>query len=160
MSDEKLHLTAKGDREIVMTRAFAAPRQMVFDAYTKPELLQRWLGVRNGWTMPVCEVDLRVGGEYRYTWRNDVKNMEMTVRGVYKEIDAPDRIVNTEKFDDPWYPGEGVNTTLFTEQNGKTTLTATMRYATTEARDAVLKSPMESGVAESYDQLEELLREG
>ena len=157
MSDGKLRITAKGDREIVMTRDFHAPRRMVFDAYTKPELLQRWLGYRDGWTMPVCEVDLRVGGAYRFTWRNDAKGMEMTVRGVYREIAAPDRIVNTEKFDEPWYPGEAVITTELTEKNGTTTLTSTIRYETVEARDAVLKSPMAGGVAQSYDQLDELL---
>jgi uncharacterized protein YndB with AHSA1/START domain len=157
MSDGKLRLTAKGDREIVMTRDFAAPRRMVFDAYTKPELLRRWLGVRNGWSMPVCEVDLKVGGTYRFTWRKDDRSMEMTVRGVYREIAAPERIVNTEKFDDAWYPGEAVITTELVEKGGTTTLTATMRYDTTEARDAVLKSPMEGGVAESYDKLAELL---
>jgi uncharacterized protein YndB with AHSA1/START domain len=157
MSDGKLRLTAKGDREIVMTRDFAAPRRMVFDAYTKPELLRRWLGVRNGWSMPVCEVDLKVGGTYRFTWRKDDRSMEMTVRGVYREIAAPERIVNTEKFDDAWYPGEAVITTELTEKGGITTLTATMRYDTTAARDAVLKSPMEGGVAESYDKLAELL---
>ncbi len=155
-STGKLKLEARGDREIVMTRAFDAPRDLVFDAHTRPELLQRWLGVFGGWTLPVCEVDLRVGGAYRWVWRN-ADGREMGVRGVYREVVRPERLVNTEQFDDPWYPGESVNTTVFVEQAGKTTMTVTMRYESREARDGVLASPMESGVAASYDKLAELL---
>src|SRR5690606_25657991 len=84
-----LTITAQGDRELVMTREFAAPAQLVFDAWTKPELLQRWLGIRAGWTMPICEVDLRVGGKYRWVWRKEAKGMELTVRGEYREIVEP-----------------------------------------------------------------------
>ena len=151
-----LEITASGDREIVMTRVFDAPRRLVFEAYTRPELIKRWLGVFGGWTMPVCEVDLRVGGTYRWLWRN-VDGSEMGVRGVYREVTAPDRLVNTEKFDESWYPGESLITTVFVEQGGKTTLTVTMRYESREARDGVLKSPMEGGVAKSYDKLAALL---
>jgi len=151
-----LEITASGDREIVMTRVFDAPRRLVFEAYTRPELIKRWLGVFGGWTMPVCEVDLRVGGTYRWLWRN-VDGSEMGVRGVYREVTAPDRLVNTEKFDESWYRGESLITTVFVEQGGKTTLTVTMRYESREARDGVLKSPMEGGVAESYDKLAALL---
>lgn len=150
-----LTITAHGDREIVMTRIFNAPRQLVFDAHTKPELVQRWLLGPDGWTMPICEIDARAGGSYRWVWKkNDV---EMGVRGTFREVTPPSRIVHTEKFDEAWYPGEAVITTDFREQNGKTTMTVTMQYVSREARDAVLKSPMESGVARSYDRLEELL---
>jgi uncharacterized protein YndB with AHSA1/START domain len=151
-----LKVVAQSDREIVMTRVFDAPREMVFDAYTKPELLKRWLGVFGGWTLPVCEVDLRVGGTYRWVWRG-ADGSEMGVRGVYREVVRPERLVNTEKFDEPWYPGESVITAVFAEQGGKTTLTVTMRYESREARDAVMKSPMEGGVAASYDNLAEIL---
>ena len=151
-----LKLTASGDREIVMTRVFDAPRNLVFDAYTKPELLKRWLGVFGGWSMPVCEVDLRVGGKYRWVWRN-TDGREMGVRGVYREVVRPERLVNTEKFDDPWYPGESLITTTLAEQGGRTTFTSTILYESQEARDAVLKSPMERGVAASYNKLAELL---
>jgi uncharacterized protein YndB with AHSA1/START domain len=154
-----LKVTAQSDREIVMTRIFDAPRNLVFDAYTRPELLKRWLGIFGGWSMPVCEVDLRVGGKYRWVWRN-TDGREMGVGGVYREVVPPERLVNTEKFDDAWYPGESLITATFVEQGGKTTLTATMRYESTEARDAVIKSPMESGVAKSYDKLAELLASG
>ena len=154
-----LKVTARSDREIVMTRVFDAPRNLVFDAYTKPELLKRWLGVFGGYSMPVCEVDLRVGGTYRFVWRGP-DGAEMGVRGVYREVVRPERLVHTEKFDEAWYPGESLITTVLAEQGGKTTLTVTMRYESREARDAVLKSPMESGVAQSYDKLAELLAAG
>jgi uncharacterized protein YndB with AHSA1/START domain len=151
----KLEITLPSDREIAMTRAFNAPRQMVFDAWTKPELVKRWLGAFGGWTMPVCEIDLRVGGTYRYVWSKDGQDMGMG--GVFREIVVPERIVSTEKFDDPWYEGEAVGMVTFTENDGRTTLVQTVKYASKEVRDAVLQSPMETGVAASYDKLEEIL---
>jgi len=152
-----LKLTTPSDREIAMTRVFDAPRQLVFDAHTKPDLVRQWLLGPPGWSMPVCEMDVRVGGKYRYVWRHDREGTEMGMGGVYREIVAPERIVNTEKFDESWYPGEAVDTLVLVEQRGKTTLTLTVRYESWEARDAVLKSGMESGVAASYDRLAELL---
>ena len=154
-----LKIAALSDREMVMTRVFDAPRDLVFDAYTKPDLVKRWLGVFGAWSMPVCEIDLRVGGSYRWEWHGPDR-AKMVVRGVYREIVAPERLVNTEKFDDAWYPGESLITTILAEQGGKTTLTVTMRYESREARDAVLKSPMESGVTASYDNLAEMLASG
>jgi uncharacterized protein YndB with AHSA1/START domain len=158
-SSGALKVSAQSDREIVMTRVFDAPRSLVFDAYTKPELLKRWLGVFGGYSMPICEVDLRVGGTYRFVWRGP-DGVEMGVRGVYREVVRPERLVHTEKFDEAWYPGESLITTVLAEQGGKTALTVTMRYESREARDAVLKSPMEDGVAQSYDKLAELLAAG
>jgi uncharacterized protein YndB with AHSA1/START domain len=152
-----LKLTTRGDREIVMTRVFDAPCRLVFDALTKPELLKQWLLGPPGWTMPVCEIDLRVGGAYRYVWRRDSDGTEMGMGGVYREIVAPERVVATEKFDEAWYPGEALGTTVLVEQGRKTTLTQTMLYQSREARDAVLKSGMEKGVAASYDRLAEML---
>lgn len=151
-----LRVTTPTDREIVMTRVFDAPRRLVFDALTKPELVKQWLLGPPGWSMPVCEIDLRVGGAYRYLWRN-ADGAEMGMGGVLLEIVAPQRLVGTEKFDQAWYPGEAVVTNVLTEEGGKTTLTLTVRYESREARDAVLKTPMESGVAASYDRLAELL---
>lgn len=148
----KLQITTPSDREVAMTRTFDAPRRLVFDAFTKPELIKRWLGVRAGWTMPVCEVDLRVGGTYRYVWRGP-KGNDMGMGGVFREIVAPERIVATEKFDDSWYAGEAVDSTVFVEQGGQTTVTTTVRYESKEARDGVLATPMATGVAESYDTL-------
>ena len=152
----KLQITTPSDREIAMTRVFDAPRSLVFDAWTKPELLKRWLGVFGGWTFAICEVDLRVGGAYRYVWRGKDGN-EMGMGGVFREIVRPERIVATEEFDESWYPGDAVDTIVFVEKRGTTTVTTTILYASKEARDGVLKSPMESGVAQSYDKLAEIL---
>lgn len=156
MSQTALKVEARGDREIVITRSLNAPRTLVFDAYTKPELLRKWLLGPPGWEMTVCEVDLRVGGAYRYVWRNQ-KGTVMGMGGVMREIVPPERLVSTEKFDDPWYPGEGVGTLVLTEEGGRTTITQTILYESTEARDTVLRSPMESGLAAGYDRLEQLL---
>jgi uncharacterized protein YndB with AHSA1/START domain len=148
-----LKVTTPTDREIVLTRVFDAPRRMVFDAFTKPELLKRWFGPR-GWSLVVCEVDLKVGGKWRFVLRGpDAKDMGMS--GVYREIVPPERTVHMESFDD--YPGESQVTGVFVEQGGKTTLTATVLYPSKEVRDIVIKSGMEHGAAESYDKLAELL---
>jgi len=152
-----LQLTTPTDREIAMTRVFDAPRRLLFDAMTKPELVKRWLLGPDGWSMPVCDIDLRVGGAYRYVWRRDNSGTEMSMGGVFREIVAPERLAATEKFDDPWYPGEAADTTSMVEQDGKTTLTLTVRYESQEIRDAVLNSDMKRGVADSYDRLAELL---
>jgi uncharacterized protein YndB with AHSA1/START domain len=151
-----LQITTPSNREIAMTRVFDAPRRLVFDAFTKPELVKQWLLGPPGWSMPVCEIDLKVGGAYRYVWRN-AKGKEMGMGGVYREIVPQERLVSTELFDEAWYPGESLITTTLIEQGGKTTLTSTILYVSQEVRDGVLKSGMESGVAASYDRLAELL---
>jgi len=156
MNTGNLKVTTPSDREIAMTRVFDAPRHLVFRALTTPELVQKWLLGPPGWTMPVCEMDLRVGGAYRFLWRG-ADGAEMGTRGVFREIAPPERFVATEQFDKPWYPGEALVTYLLVEQGGKTTLTLTVLYASREARDGVLKSGMERGVAMSYDRLAELL---
>jgi len=153
-----LTVTAPGDLDIVMTRSFDAPRHLVFAAMTKPEFLQRWLLGPDGWTMPVCEFDLRVGGRYRYEWRN-VDGATMGMGGTFLEVVPPEKMVQNEKFDEAWYPGEAIVTTTFEESNGRTTIVITIRYDTRETRDAVLKSPMESGVSASYDRLAQVLSE-
>lgn len=151
-----LKVTTPSDRTIAMTRVFDAPRDLVFDAMTKPDLLKRWLSGPPGWSMVVCEVDLKVGGAYRYVWRGP-NGAEMGMGGVHREIVSPERIVCTQLFDEDWTGGEAVGTLVLTERDGKTTLTNTVLYASREVRDAVLKTPMEQGVAAGYDQLEELL---
>ena len=148
-----LKVTTPTHREIVLTRVFDAPRNLVFDAFSKPELLKRWFGPR-GWSLVVCEVDLRVGGSFRFVLRGP-DGRDMGMRGVYREIVPPERSVHMESFDD--YPGESQVTALFVEQGGKTTLTATVLYPSREVRDAVIKSGMEHGAAESYDKLAEML---
>lgn len=157
-----LQLTTPSDREILMTRVFDAPRQRVFEAHTKPELIRRWLLGPDGWSMPVCEVDFRVGGAYRYVWKRvsgtpEACGTEMAMSGVFKEIVVPERIVTTERFEQSWYPGEGLNTLTLTEKNGQTTLRQSMVYDSREIRDAVLKTGMESGVETSYDRLAKIL---
>ena len=149
-----LKVTTPGEREIVLTRVFDAPRHLVFDAFSKPDLLKRWFGPR-GWSLVVCEVDLRVGGGFRFVLRGP-DGKEMGMRGVYREIAAPERSVHMESFDD--YPGESQVTAVFVEEGGRTTLTATVLYPSREVRDAVIQSGMEHGAAESYDKLAELLK--
>ncbi len=148
-----LQVTTPTEREIVLIRVFDAPRRLVFDAFTKPELLKRWFGPR-GWSMVVCEVDLKVGGAWRFVLRGP-DGTEMGMRGVYREIAPPERGVHTESFDD--FPGESVVTTVLVEDRGRTTMTATILYPSQEIRDAVIKSGMEHGAAETYDKLAELL---
>jgi uncharacterized protein YndB with AHSA1/START domain len=146
--------TTPSDREIVMTRLFDAPRALVFDAYTNPEHLPHWFGPR-GWTLPVCEIDLRPGGSWRFVMRGP-DGTEMGMSGVYQEIAPPERLVSTESFDD--YPGETLNTLTLTEEDGKTTYTVTVLYPSKEVRDAVLASGMQEGAAESFDRLAEHLQ--
>jgi uncharacterized protein YndB with AHSA1/START domain len=148
-----LQVTTSTDREIVLTRVFDAPRDLVWEAFTQPALLKKWFGPR-GWSLSVCDVDLRVGGGFRFVLRGP-DGREMGMRGVYRELSAPDRSVHVESFDD--YPGESIVTAVFTEHNGKTTLTATVEYPSREVRDIVISTGMEHGAAESYDKLAELL---
>ena len=148
-----LKVTTPSDREIVLTRVFDAPRQLVFDALSKPELLKRWFGP-HGHSLVVCDVDFRVGGTWRFVLESpDGRSMGMS--GVYREIVPVERTVHTESFDD--YPGDSVITTVLTEHDGKTTLTATALYDSREVRDAVVESGMEHGAAETYDRLADLL---
>jgi uncharacterized protein YndB with AHSA1/START domain len=156
MSTGTLQVTTPTDREIVMRRVFDAPRALVFDALTRPELLRRWFDGPPGWTLSVCEFEARVGGAYRYVWRG-ADGSEMGMGGVLREITPPERIVSSEIFDQAWYPGEAVGTIVLTEEGERTTLTMTMRYDSREARDMVLQSPMESGVESGYDKLAEFL---
>jgi len=152
-----LELTTPGDREIVMRRTFDAPRRLVFDAYTKPELVRQWLGVFDGHSMSECEIDLRVGGRYHYVWTLK-DGTRMGLGGVFREIVVPERIVSTEKFDEPWYGDqEALDTVTFDESNGRTTLTISVLAPSKEARDMMLKSGMADGVTAGYDQLDKIL---
>lgn len=157
MKRRELKITPSGDRDLVMTRDFDAPRQLVYDAHTKPELVRQWLGGLPGWTMSVCDMDVRVGGKYRWVWRHAGNKTEMGMGGVYRDVKAPERLVTTEKFDEAWYPGESLNTLVLTEKAGRTTLTQTMHYESAAAREAVIKSGMEEGVVASYDRLDDVL---
>jgi len=147
-----LKVTMPSDREVQMTRVFDAPRHLVFDALTKPELLKRWFHGPPGWELVECEFDARVGGAYRYAWRGP-DGVQMGLGGTLREIKAPERIVSTEKYDQSWYPGEAIGTIELAEKSGKTTLTMTVRYDSREARDVALKSGMDQGASAGYDSL-------
>ena len=150
-------VTTPSDREIRMTRLFDAPRHLVFEAMTKPEHVKRWWGrLGDGYSVPVCEIDLRVGGAWRFVNRHP--RGEAVFYGVYREIAAPGRLVFTEIYE-PFPDAESIVTTEFAEENGKTRLTVTARYPSVDVRDMVIKTGMEKGAATSYDQLEDLVRE-
>jgi uncharacterized protein YndB with AHSA1/START domain len=148
-----LKVTLPSDREVRLTRIFDAPRAMVYDALTKPELVKQWFGP-HGFSLPVCEIDLRVGGRWRYELAGP-DGTRMGMSGKYLELSPPDGLVHTEAFDD--FPGEARVTTVLTEKDGKTTLVVTSLAPSKEIRDAVVASGMEHGAAETYDRLAELL---
>src|SRR3954470_1056424 len=142
-----LAVTLPSDREIALTRVFKAPRQLVYDAFSKPEILKRWFGP-HGWSLVTCDVDARVGGGFRFVLRSP-DGRELGMRGTYRELSPPARSVHTESFDN--FPGESQVTSVFTDHDGCTTLTVTILYPSREVRDAVIGSGMEHGAAESYD---------
>jgi uncharacterized protein YndB with AHSA1/START domain len=153
-----LKVTTPTDLEIVMTRDFQAPRDLVFDAWTNCEHLKRWWGPST-WSLPVCEIDLRVGGRWRYLMRGE-GGQEMGMYGEYREVAAPDRLVSTENFEGEMFEPMGggtINTLVLEERNGTTTMIVTSTYKSKEARDGVLQFPMEEGAEESFQRLDELL---
>ncbi len=153
----KLEITLPSDREIRITRAFDAPRNLVWDAHAKPERVRRWLLGPPGWEMPVCRIDLRVGGEYRYEWQDNSRNKKMGMGGMFTAVTKPEHIGAREKFDDDWTGGETEVSQVFTETSGKTTLTLTVLYASKEARDGAAKSGMTDGMEAGYSRLDEVL---
>ena len=157
MSRSDLKVEARGETELVISRTFNAPVETVFEAHTKPELVRQWLLGPDGWTMPVCEIDLRVGGKYRYVWAKEKTGEEMGMGGEFEEVDKPNGYVATEKFDQSWYPGVAVSTMTFQDRGGKTAFQNVMKYGSREAREAVLASPMDEGLSVGYDRLEALL---
>lgn len=151
-----LSVTTPSDREIVITRVFNAPRHLVYEACTRPELLKRWLFGPPGWSLDVCDLDLRPGGGLRMEWRGS-DGAEMGLSGVYHEVVPPQRIVHTELFDEDWTGGETLVTWALTEEQGRTTLAMTVLYSSGEARDGALQTPMAEGMGMGYDRLEEVL---
>jgi uncharacterized protein YndB with AHSA1/START domain len=143
------------DTEVVLTRVVDAPRRVVFDAWTKPQHVRQWLLGPEGWTMPVCEIDLRPGGTWRYVWRK-ADGAEMPMGGSYRDVVPPERVVSTERWGPEW--PETVNTLLFTESAGQTTITLTITYPSKEARDAALRTGMKDGMEPSFARLDKLLR--
>ena len=152
----KVKIVPHGERAILIKRSFIAPRAIVFDAMTKAEMMLNWFHGAPGWTLVVCEIDLRVGGTYRWVWRNSAGD-EMGMGGVYKEVVRPERLVTTEKFDQAWYPGEALGTLVLTEESGKTLMTLTVEYESRAARDGVLAVEMEGEMETGYARLDEYL---
>jgi uncharacterized protein YndB with AHSA1/START domain len=153
----KLEITLPTDREIVITRSFDAPRDLVWDAHTKPALVRRWLLGPPGWEMPVCEIDLRVGGKYRYEWVDKGRGKTMGMGGVFTEVVKPELIASKEKFDDDWTGGETMNMQVFTEAGGKTKSVLTVLYASKQARDGAAASGMNEGMEAGYARLDDVL---
>lgn len=149
--------TTPSDHEIVLTRLFDAPRQLVFEAMTRPEHVRRWWGILDDrYSVPVCEIDLRPGGSWRFVGRGPTG--EAAFHGVYREVAPPDRVVFTEIYE-PFPDAESVVTAVFTEEGGKIRLTATCLYPSLDVRDMVLGTGMTRGAGISYDRLDDLVRE-
>lgn len=153
---DTLSVTPIGDREVLVRRSFNAPRSLVFDAWTKPDLLKRWNFGPDGWTLQVCTVDLRVGGKIRFEWLSP-EGGAMGMTGTYQDIVVPGRLVSTEKFDQDWTGGEALSTLVFVESAGRTTVTNTIRYPSPMGRDMALQSGMDKGMAIGFDRLERVL---
>jgi uncharacterized protein YndB with AHSA1/START domain len=146
--------TTPSDREVLLTRVVSAPRRLVFAAWTEPRHLQRWLTGPEGWTMPVCEIDLRPGGRWRYVYRK-ASGTEMTLTGSVLEVAPPERLVTTESWGPEW--PETVNTLVLTESEGRTTIALTITYVSKEARDAALATGAMDGMNRAFELLDELL---
>ena len=160
---EAAQVSLPSDREVEVTRRFRAPRELVWSAYTEPRLVRRWLLGPPGWAMPVCEMDVRVGGRYRWRWRSDESGQEFGFYGEFLEVSPPARLVHVEYYD----PGDlgddmgdgAVITVTFEEKDGVTTLTSRMEFKTKAARDAALSTGMADGMEQSYQRLDEVLAE-
>jgi uncharacterized protein YndB with AHSA1/START domain len=148
-------ITTPSDREVEIARTFDGPRDLVYEVWTSPEHVPHWMLGPDGWTMPVCEMDLRPGGSWRHVWRKaDGEEMEMT--GDYREVEPPARLVSTERWGADW--PETVNTIEFVEEAGRTTVTMTILYPSQEARDAAMATGMAEGADQSFARLDERLR--
>jgi len=162
MTTDKAQVTLPSDREVKVTRSFRATRELVYRAYTEPALVRRWLLGPPGWTMPICEMDVRVGGQYRWRWRSEDKGNEFGFSGTFREVQPPSRIVHTEAYDPGTvggpYPGEpALVTVTFTEDGGVTTMTSLIDFGSKEARDAAVATGMTDGMEQSYQLLDRVL---
>jgi len=160
---KKAEVSLPSDREVKVMRHFRAPRELVYSAYTTPELVQRWLLGPPGWTMPVCEMDVRVGGKYRWRWRNNEDGKEFGFHGLFQEVSAPRKIVHTEYYDPGDVGGQmgdgALITVELTQKGGVTTLTSLMDFGSRQARDAALATGMTDGMEMSYQLLDGILDE-
>ena len=165
MTIDKAQVTLPSDREVQVTRSFRAPRALVFRAYTEPALVRRWMLVPPGWSMPICDMDVRAGGSYRWRWQSDSDGKEFGFFGTFREVQAPSRIVHTEAYD-PGTVGDGsptgneaLITTTFTEEAGVTTVITMMDFGSKDVRDAAVKTGMTDGMEQGYQLLDRLLQE-
>jgi uncharacterized protein YndB with AHSA1/START domain len=162
MTIEKAQVTLPSDREVKVARSFRAPRTLVYRAYTEPALVQRWLLGPPGWSMPVCEMDVRVGGRYRWRWQSDTDGKEFGFAGTFREVQPTSKLVHTEVYDpgtlgDAHPKDEALVTVTFTEDSGVTTVTTLIAFESKEARDASVASGMTDGMEQSYQLLDALL---
>jgi uncharacterized protein YndB with AHSA1/START domain len=160
---EKTQVTQPSEREVKTVRSFKAPRELVYKAYTTPELVKRWLLGPPGWTMPVCEMDVRVGGKYRWRWRSNDTGKEFGFHGEFKQVDAPAKLVHIEYFDAGDVGGDmgegAIITVEFSEDNGITTMSSLMDFGNKRARDAAVATGMTDGMEQSYQLLDRVLAE-
>jgi uncharacterized protein YndB with AHSA1/START domain len=166
MTIEKAQVSLPSEREVRVERRFAAPRALVYRAHTEPKLVQRWMLGPPGWSMPVCEMDVQVGGSYRWRWRNEEDGKEFGFHGVFREVRAPLNFSHEEHYDagDVGGPmpteGPAIISTVFSEQGGVTTVTTTMLFPSVQARDGAVSTGMTDGMEMSYQKLDALLAEG
>jgi len=161
---DKAEVIRPSDREVKVTRSFRAPRLLVYRAYTEPALVRRWLLGPPGWSMPICDMDVRVGGGYRWRWRSDQDGKEFGFAGTFREVQPPSRLVHTEAYDPGsvggGYPGpEALVTVTFAEDAGVTTVTTLIDFGSREARDAAVATGMTGGMEQSYQLLDRVLEE-
>jgi uncharacterized protein YndB with AHSA1/START domain len=162
MTIERAQVTMPSDREVQVTRSFRAPRALVYRAYTEPQLVRQWLLGPPGWSMPVCEMDVRVGGSYRWRWRSEEGGNEFGFAGTFREVQPPAKLVHTEAYD-PGTVGEGepggeaIVTVTFVEEGPVTTVSTLIDFGSKETRDAAVATGMTDGMEQSYQRLEGVL---
>lgn len=139
------------DNQVVVTRVVRAPGKLAFEVFTSSKHLPNWMTGPEGWTMPICEVDLRPGGTWHYVFRKS-DGTEMDMRGSFREVKPPERVVSTEQWGPEW--PETINTVEFSERDGLTTMTMTITYPSREARDAALQTGMKDGMETSYARMD------
>ena len=164
MTTDKAQVILPSDREVKVTRSFRAPRALVYRAYTEPQLVRRWLLGPPGWSMPVCQMDVRVGGQFQWRWRSEDNGREFGFTGTFREVQPSSKIVHTEAYDPGTvgggYPGnDAIVTVTFTENDGVTTVTTLIDFGSKEARDAAVATGMTGGMEQSYQLLDRLLDE-
>ncbi|MGE0532405.1 MAG: SRPBCC family protein [Hyphomonadaceae bacterium] len=160
-----IEVTQPSDREVRVVRTFKAPRQLVWDAHTKPELVQKWMLGPPGWSMPVCEMDVRAGGDYKWRWRSDEDGKQFGFHGTFTEVNAPTKLVHDEYYDAGDVGGDmpsnepAVITLELSEADGVTTLVCTMTFASKEARDGAVSTGMTDGMEMGYVRLDDMFKQ-